>query len=101
MPTDNVVSSTTDLSTDEPDPPLADIAFLVRSNHRVRVLEELATDERTRRGLHEKPGISQPTLGRVLDGFQEREWVDENGRAYTLTPFLSFSFSSRMVPPSS
>lgn len=74
------------LSLDEIDPPLDDIAFLSRSNHRVDVLTELARDERTRRDLRETTGVSRPTLGRVLDGFQERGWISNEGREYALTP---------------
>lgn len=75
------------LSLDELDPPLDDIAFLSRSNNRNRVLVELAEGGRTRRELRDAIGTSQPTLGRVLDGFQERGWVTKDGREYSLTPF--------------
>jgi predicted transcriptional regulator len=75
------------LSLDVLDPPLDDIAFLSRSNHRVRVLEALAGGDLTRGELRDVIGTSQPTLGRVLDGFQERGWATENGRGYALTPF--------------
>lgn len=75
------------LSLDELDPPLDDIAFLARSNNRVRVLVELTDDDRTRRELREMTGISQPTLGRILDGFRQRAWVTKRDRAYALTPF--------------
>lgn len=75
------------LSLDELDPPLDDIAFLARSNNRVCVLKELTVDRRTRRELRDSTGISQPTLGRILDGFQERGWVKMTGRGYELSPF--------------
>jgi predicted transcriptional regulator len=75
------------LSLDELDPPLDDIAYLARSNNRVNVLEELVGNDQTRRDLRDTTGISQPTLGRILDGFQERSWVTKNGRGYELTPF--------------
>lgn len=74
------------LSVDELEPPLDDIAYLARSNNRVNVLQELAEGDRTRRALHETTGISQPTLGRVLAGFEERAWVAKRGRRYTLSP---------------
>lgn len=74
------------LSLDKLDPPLDDIAFLARSNNRVKVLQELTEGDRTRRHLREKTGISQPTLGRILDGFQDRAWVTKNGRGYALSP---------------
>jgi hypothetical protein len=48
------------------------------------VLEKLERDDWTRRDLRDETGISQPTLGRILDGFEERGWATEhrteNGR---------------------
>lgn len=78
------------LSLDQLDPPLDDVAFLARSNNRVDVLEALDERDLTRRELHDATGISQPTLGRVLDGFEERGWATNggngNGGRYRLTP---------------
>lgn len=78
------------LSLDELDSPLDDIAFLSRSNNRVAVLEALARDDQTRRELREATEVSRPTLGCVLDGFEERGWVANsgsgNGHDYFLTP---------------
>lgn len=78
------------LSLDQLDPPLDDIAFVARSNNRVEVLESLAERDRPRRDLHDATGISQPTLGRILDGFEERGWATNggngNGGQYRLTP---------------
>ena len=74
------------LSLDAIDPPLDDIAFLSRSNHRVDALQELADGGRTRRELREATGTSQPTIGRVLDGFRERGWIAADGDAFVLTP---------------
>ena len=65
--------------------PLDDVAFLARSAHRVRVLETLAEGALTRRDLHEGTGVSQPTLGRVLGAFEDRNWVERRGREYALT----------------
>lgn len=69
--------------------PLDDIAYLARSEHRVTALARLADEPMTRRTLHDETGISQPTLGRLLDGFEERGWATcdrTNGRTYELTP---------------
>ena len=78
------------LSLDDIDPPLDDIAFLSRSNNRIAVLRELARDEGTRRELRDATGVSRPTLGRVLEGFEERGWVTNNGSGnghdYSLSP---------------
>ena len=67
--------------------PLDDVEFLARSAHRVQVLRTLATGARTRPDLHEETGVSQPTLGRVLDSFEDRNWVERGGREYALTAF--------------
>lgn len=74
------------LSLEELDAPLDDIAFLSRSNNRVRVMSELASGGRTRRELRESIDVSKPTLGRVLAGFEERDWIRSDGREYALTP---------------
>lgn len=65
--------------------PLDDVAFLARSPHRVQVLQTLAEGSRSRPDIHEVTGIPQPTLGRVLDGFEDRNWVEQEGREYALT----------------
>lgn len=74
------------LSENELEPPLDDIAFLSRSNHRVDVLLALDVEGRTRRDLREVTGSSQPTIGRILDGFLERGWIEQTDRVYQLTP---------------
>lgn len=79
--------TTMGLSTGELEPPLDDVAFLARSNNRVRVLDELADGGRTRGDLRDRTDISRPTIGRILDGFLERDWVQVDGRTYELTPF--------------
>lgn len=69
--------------------PLEDIAYLARSENRVTALARLAEGPMTRRELHEATGISQPTLGRLLNGFDGRGWASRdraNGRTYALTP---------------
>lgn len=65
---------------------LEDLAFLSRSEHRAAVLDRLSRGARTRPELRDHLGISQPTLGRILGGFEERGWVSKNGRTYSLTP---------------
>lgn len=66
--------------------PLDDVDFLARSPHRVRVLGDLSGGPRTRRDIQATTEISQPTLGRVLGGFEDRGWVTRDGRDYALTP---------------
>lgn len=78
------------LSGEELDAPLDDIAFLSRSNNRVAVLRELERGDQTRRDLREATDSSRATIGRVLEGFEERGWVAAdgagNGHTFTLTP---------------
>lgn len=64
-----------------------DIAFLARSDHRVAVFAELAAREQTRMELREATGIIQPTLGRILTDFEDRDWVRKEDSIYSLTPF--------------
>ncbi|WP_255195723.1 helix-turn-helix transcriptional regulator [Halorarius litoreus] len=65
--------------------PLDDVAFLARSGHRVDVLRTLVSEPRTRADLHDETGISQPTLGRILGDFEDRNWVERHGHGYALT----------------
>lgn len=65
---------------------LEDVDFLARSEHRVAVLGRLAGGPQTRRELHERTGISQPTLGRIFGDFEDRHWVERSGHEYALTP---------------
>ncbi|WP_458208120.1 helix-turn-helix transcriptional regulator [Haladaptatus sp. NG-SE-30] len=69
-----------------PSDPLEDVAFLARSAHRVNVLEALAEGPLSRPKLHEETGISQPTLGRILGSFEDRNWVEHQRPDYALTP---------------
>lgn len=62
------------------------VSFLARSGHRVAVLRSLADGSHTRRDLHEETGISQPTLGRVLNDFDARGWAERRGQECALTP---------------
>ncbi|WP_224269056.1 helix-turn-helix transcriptional regulator [Haloprofundus salinisoli] len=65
---------------------LEDIEFLALSANRVEVLDALAETPHTRRELQERIGASQPTLGRILRDFEERNWVEQTGREYAATP---------------
>lgn len=69
--------------------PLDDIAFLSRSPHRVAVLDVLADGPRTRGEIREVTEISQPTLTRIIGGFEDRSWVHRRGQEFSLTPFGS------------
>jgi predicted transcriptional regulator len=64
---------------------LDDVDHLARSPHRTRVIQLLATNDRTRREIHEEADIPQPTLGRILGSFQDRGWLARDGDTYSLT----------------
>ena len=64
---------------------LEEIEFLALSENRVEVLRRLADRPHTRRELAERTGASQPTLGRILNDFQDREWTERTGSEYAAT----------------
>lgn len=65
--------------------PLEDVDHLARSPHRTRVLLLLIQNDWTRRELNEETDIPQPTLGRILGTFQERDWLNKANNTYSLT----------------
>ncbi|MEF8901808.1 MAG: helix-turn-helix domain-containing protein [Halovenus sp.] len=81
---------------DVPDDALDDIAYLARSENRVRVLRALTetatkpghqTPGYDRRDLADATGASRTTLGRILTEFEERGWAERNTSGeYVATP---------------
>lgn len=81
---------------DIPGDALDDVAYLARSENRVRVLRALTetvtkpgqqTPGYDRRGLADATGASRTTLGRVLSEFQDRGWAERNADGeYVATP---------------
>lgn len=65
--------------------PLDDIKFLANSGYRIRVLTRLADSPANRERLRQDIGISQPTLGRILNGLLERGWIRREGQEYRIT----------------
>lgn len=65
--------------------PLEEVEFLARSKNRVEVLRLVATEPHSRRRLAEATGASQATLGRILEDFADRSWVERDGGAYVAT----------------
>lgn len=61
--------------------------FLARSQHRIALLRGLSEEEQTRQDIKTTVGIPQPTLGRILGDFEDRNWVSNNHNGgYALTP---------------
>jgi len=52
-----------------------DIAYLVRSEHRVTTLIDLTVRPRSRSELWEAAGVSSSTIRRTLREFEERGWI--------------------------
>ncbi|WIV67988.1 helix-turn-helix transcriptional regulator [Natrialbaceae archaeon AArc-T1-2] len=67
------------------DATLDDIKFLVSSSHRVGVLDALTRGPCDRDELRTATGASSPTMGRILTDFQNRHWIERDGRTYQLT----------------
>ncbi|MCU4742887.1 DUF1724 domain-containing protein [Halobacteria archaeon AArc-m2/3/4] len=67
------------------DPALEEIEFLALSANRVAVLDALREGTHSRRDLEEITGASQPTLGRILRDFDERNWITRSDEGYEAT----------------
>lgn len=67
------------------DPVLEEMEFLARSTNRVDVLRLLAADSHTRRELLVETDASQPTLGRILGDFEDRNWITHRDDQYVAT----------------
>jgi Predicted transcriptional regulator len=67
------------------DDSLTEIEFLARSENRLAVLRLLAGEPQTRDSLGEATGASQATLGRILEDFRDRSWVQHENGVYTAT----------------
>ncbi|MFB6139767.1 MAG: helix-turn-helix transcriptional regulator [Halosimplex sp.] len=71
---------------ESPDP-VEQVAFLARSETRVRVLERLHDcGPASQRDLRDRVDASRSTLSRALAALEERGWVEQSGGAYELTP---------------
>lgn len=74
-------------SDDVPEDALEDVAYLSRSDNRVRVLEALAAGAHTRRELEDVTGVSRATLGRIINEFEDRDWAERTTDGdYAATP---------------
>ena len=70
--------------------PLEDVAFLVRSAHRVAALEALAERPQRRAQIRERTGASSSTISRLLREFETRHWVMRDGAHYEATELGQF-----------
>lgn len=74
-----------------------DIRFLADSAHRPVVLATLSEGPHTRADLRAVTGASSATIGRLVQAFEERGWLERDGSTYALTAlgaFVADRFSS-------
>lgn len=64
---------------------LEEIEFLSLSTNRVDVLTRLAEGPQTRQELGASIDASQPTLGRILRDFEDRNWITRTAEGYEAT----------------
>lgn len=72
------------------DTPLEEIEFLARSPHRIEMLDTLAEGPRDRDSIRNCLSASAPTIGRILNDFEARSWVQRDGHEYTVTQTGAF-----------
>ncbi|WP_380679076.1 helix-turn-helix transcriptional regulator [Salinigranum sp. GCM10025319] len=72
------------------DSSLEDVEFLVRSEHRVAVLDVLADGPHSRAELRAITGASPSTISRLLREFEARYWIQKEGHWFEATPLGVF-----------
>jgi hypothetical protein len=73
------------MNTHDVDASLEDIEFLSRSPHRVRALRTLRAGPADRDDLRAATEASKATVSRLLNEFEDRNWVVRDGHEYELT----------------
>ncbi len=74
--------------------PIDDVAYLVRSEHRITALVALSARPRSRSELGELTGVSSSTIRRTLREFESRNWVRREGYQYGATQLGTFVASA-------
>ncbi|WP_318568165.1 hypothetical protein [Salinigranum marinum] len=69
---------------------LEDVEYLVRSEHRVAVLDALADGPQSRSELRALTGASASTISRMLREFEARHWIGKEGHQFEATPLGAF-----------
>ena len=74
-------------STEIPTGAIDDIAYLGRSENRLRLLSAVAEESATRSLLVDRTGVASTTVGRILNELQGRNWVERTHEGeYDATP---------------
>lgn len=87
---DTALQSDGSNSTDTQPGAVDDLAFLTRSEHRIDALSALTERPQSRADLRVVTEASSATVGRILRGFEERNWIVRDGYQYELTPLGVF-----------
>ncbi|WP_255193824.1 helix-turn-helix transcriptional regulator [Natronobeatus ordinarius] len=74
-----------DIAPSRTDEPIADVAYLARSDHRVPTLVAMTDRPRSRSELCELTGVSSSTIRRTLREFEARNWIRKDGYRYEAT----------------
>lgn len=77
-------------------PPIDDISYLARSEHRVPTLVALTARPRSRSELWEMAGVSRSTIRRTLSEFEQREWIRKEGYKFEATQLGAYVASAMM-----
>jgi hypothetical protein len=67
------------------DDPFAVLSYLTRSPNRVEVLASVVDQPRARPSLVDALDASRVTVGRILAEYEDRGWVERDGRVYAAT----------------
>lgn len=73
---------------------IEDIAYLVRSEHRVSTLVALTARPRSKAELGDATGVSSSTIRRTLRAFEDRDWIHREGYKYEATELGAFIASA-------
>ncbi len=79
-----------DVSTSSMGSPTEEIEFIASSRYRAGVLGILAEGSCGRADLQSMTGAHASTIGRVLNDFAERGWIERGGQTFKLTPLGEF-----------
>lgn len=72
------------------DSALGDVEFLARSEHRVEALLALTEGALSRRDLRDRLDASPSTIGRMLEEFEKRCWIEKCANRYEATQLGAF-----------
>lgn len=72
---------------------LDDIAFLANSENRVAVFETLVETPQSRDEIRDHVDASRVTIARILRELEARNWIENSGQEYTVTPLGNWIYN--------